>query len=154
MLERSLMMKQITIHRHRLVDIWNWNWRFYQDFWNDKNKYDNSDYPEYSPYFNKTNKKVIGKFNDETSNIAITQFVALSYKMYSHNTDDEKSDRTSKGIKKIVIKKAIKMYYSITNKCVIKWKPLRATIINLEVMNEINCHSTAFMISDTFMKIV
>ena len=40
--------------------------------------------------------------------------------MYSHNTDDEKSDRTSKGIKKIVIKKAIKMYYSITNKCVIK----------------------------------
>ena len=68
----------------------------------------------------KQTKKAIGKFNDETSNIAITQFVALSYKMYSHNTDDEKSDRTSKGIKKIVIKKIIKMYYSITNKCVIK----------------------------------
>ena len=29
----------------------------YQDFWNDKNKFDNSDYPESSPYFDKTNKK-------------------------------------------------------------------------------------------------
>ena len=29
----------------------------YQDFWNDKNKFDNSDYPERSPYFDKTNKK-------------------------------------------------------------------------------------------------
>jgi len=28
----------------------------YQDFWNDKNKFDNSDYPESSPYFDKTNK--------------------------------------------------------------------------------------------------
>ena len=34
----------------------------YQDFWNDKDKFDNSDYPENSPYYGKTNKKVIGKF--------------------------------------------------------------------------------------------
>ncbi|XP_068724154.1 uncharacterized protein [Montipora capricornis] len=32
----------------------------YQDFWNEKDKFDNSDYPEESPYFDKTNKKVIG----------------------------------------------------------------------------------------------
>ena len=29
----------------------------YQDFWNDKDKFDNSDYPENSPYSNKKNKK-------------------------------------------------------------------------------------------------
>ena len=29
----------------------------YQDFWSDKDKFDNSDYPENSPYFDKTNKK-------------------------------------------------------------------------------------------------
>ena len=29
----------------------------YQDFWNDKDRFDNSDYPESSPYFDKTNKK-------------------------------------------------------------------------------------------------
>ena len=28
----------------------------YQDFWNDKNKFDNSDYPDNSPYFDKTKK--------------------------------------------------------------------------------------------------
>ena len=30
----------------------------YKDFFKDKSKFDNSDYPENSPYFNKTNKKV------------------------------------------------------------------------------------------------
>ena len=39
----------------------------YKNFWNDKDKFDNSDYPESSPYFNKTNKKVIGKFKDEAA---------------------------------------------------------------------------------------
>ena len=44
----------------------------YQDFWNDKDKFDNSDYPENYPYSDKTNKKVIGKLKDETSSMAIT----------------------------------------------------------------------------------
>ena len=29
----------------------------YKDFWSDKDKFDNSEYPENSPYFDKTNKK-------------------------------------------------------------------------------------------------
>ena len=49
----------------------------YQDFWNDKDRFDNSDYPESSPYFDKTNKKVIGKFKDEAAGIPITEFVGL-----------------------------------------------------------------------------
>ena len=39
----------------------------YRDFWNDKNNFDNSDYPENNPYYNETNKKVIGKFKDEAA---------------------------------------------------------------------------------------
>ena len=56
----------------------------YQDFWNDRDKFDNSDYPEDSQYFNSTNKKVIGKFKDEAAGIPITEFVGLRSKMYSY----------------------------------------------------------------------
>ena len=52
----------------------------YQDFWNDKNKFDNSDYSESSPYFDKTNKKVIGKFKDEAAGVPICEFVGLRSK--------------------------------------------------------------------------
>ena len=47
----------------------------YQDFWNDKDKSDNSDYTENSPYYDKTNKKVICKFKDEATSIPIVEFV-------------------------------------------------------------------------------
>ena len=51
----------------------------YQDLWNDKDKFDISDYPENSPYYDNTNKKVIGKFKDEAA-----EFVGLKSKMYSY----------------------------------------------------------------------
>ena len=56
----------------------------YKDFWNDKDRFDNSDYPESSQYFNKTNKRVIGTFKDEAAGISITEFVGLRAKMYSY----------------------------------------------------------------------
>ena len=56
----------------------------YRDFWNDKDRFDNSDYPENSPYFNKTNKKVIGKFKDEAAGVPVVEFVGLRSKMYSY----------------------------------------------------------------------
>ena len=49
----------------------------YQDFFNDKEKFDNSDYPISSPYFDKTNKKVIGKFKDESPLSPIEEFIGL-----------------------------------------------------------------------------
>ena len=79
----------------------------YQDFWNDKEKFDNSDYPESSPYFDKTNKKVIGKFKDEAAGIPICEFVGLRSKMHSYIKDNQKGGKTAKGIKKNVIKKNI-----------------------------------------------
>ena len=79
----------------------------YQDFWNDKEKFDNSDYPENTQYFDKTNKKELGKFKDEACGIPITEFVGLRSKMYSYVKDNQKGGKTAKGIKKCVIKQDI-----------------------------------------------
>ena len=80
----------------------------YKDFWNDKDMFDNSDYPENSPYYCNANKKVIGKFKDEACGVSITEFVGLKSKMYSYIKSDEKGGKTAKGIKKNVIKNNIK----------------------------------------------
>ena len=49
----------------------------YKDFWSDKDKFDNSEYPEMSPYLDKSNKKVIRKLRDEASGIPINAFIAI-----------------------------------------------------------------------------
>ena len=95
----------------------------YRDFWNDKDRFDNSDYPENSPYFNKTNKKVIGKFKDEAAGVLVVEFVGLRSKMYSYIKDNNKGGKTAKGIKKCIIKRTLNMKitnkrYSIINKCI------------------------------------
>ena len=72
----------------------------YQDFWNDKDKFDNSDYPESSPYFDKTNKKVIGKFKDEAAGVPICEFVGLRSKMNSYTKDNQKRRKNSQRYKK------------------------------------------------------
>ena len=73
----------------------------YRDFWNDKDKFDNSDYAQNSQYFEKTNKKVVGKFKDEAAGIPITEFVGLRSKMYSYMKGNDKGGKTAKDIKKI-----------------------------------------------------
>ena len=49
----------------------------YQDFWYDKDKFNNSDYSENSPYYDTSNKKVIRKFKDEAAGTPIVEFVGL-----------------------------------------------------------------------------
>ena len=78
----------------------------YMDFWNDKDMFDNSDYPESSPYYCNANKKIIGKFKDEAFGIPITEVLSLRCILMSK--DNEKGGRTAKGIKKNVIKNNIK----------------------------------------------
>ena len=80
----------------------------YKDFWNNKNRFDNSDYNESSPYFDKTNKKTIGKFKDEAVGVPICEFISLRSKMYSYIKDNQKGGMTAKGIKKNIIKNDIK----------------------------------------------
>ena len=79
----------------------------YQDFWNKKEMFDNSDYPSNHQFFDATNKKVIGKFKDEAAGIPITEFVGLRSKMYSYIKDNNNGGKTAKGIKTNVIKKEI-----------------------------------------------
>ena len=79
----------------------------YKDFWKNKDRFDNSDYPKDSPYFDKTNKKVIGKFKDEAAGVPICEFIGLRSKMYSYMKDNQKGGKTAKGIKKNVIKEKI-----------------------------------------------
>ena len=79
----------------------------YRNFWNDKERFVNGDYPDNSLYFNNTNKKVISKFKDEDSGIPILEFIALRSKMYSYIKDDDKGGKTAKGIMKNVIKKYV-----------------------------------------------
>ena len=80
----------------------------YQCFWKNKDKFDNGEYPENSPYFDKTNKKVIGKFENEGGGIPLVEFVGLRSKVCSYIKDNNKGGKTAKGIKKNVIKKNVK----------------------------------------------
>ena len=75
----------------------------YKDFWNDRSKFDTSDYPENSQYHDKTNKKIIGKFKDEAAGIPICEFVGLRSKMYSYSKDNDQVGKTAKGIKRNII---------------------------------------------------
>ena len=80
----------------------------YNDFFKDKSKFDNSDNPENSPYFNKINKKIIGKFKDEAAGVPVVEFIGLRSKMYSYLKDNDVCGKTAKGIKKYIITKNIK----------------------------------------------
>ena len=58
----------------------------YKVFWSE-DKFDNSEYPENSRYFDKSNKKVMGKFKDEVSGIPINESKGLRSKLYSYLKD-------------------------------------------------------------------
>ena len=66
---------------------------FMKNFFKWKDLFDFSNYSKDSKVFNETSKKVIGKMKDELGGVIITEFAALTSKMYS--------------IKKIMIKNII-----------------------------------------------
>ena len=59
-------------------------------------------------FFQKTNKKVPGKYKDETAGVPITEFVGLHSKMHSYSRREEYGDKKRKDIKKSVVRKVIK----------------------------------------------
>ncbi len=79
----------------------------YQDMCDKKELYDFSDYPINNKFHDASNKKIIGKFKDETSGTPIIEFVGLRSKMYSIKLFTGKDKKTAKGIKKNVIKNEI-----------------------------------------------
>jgi hypothetical protein len=55
--------------------------------------------------FDSTNKKVIGKFKNESPEHQIIEFVGLRSKVYAYTTDNNKDHKKCKGVKKSVVKK-------------------------------------------------
>ena len=60
----------------------------YQDFSNEKEMIDFSNYSTKLKYYDNSNKLVVGKMKDETGRIAIEEFVGLKPKMYSFLVDN------------------------------------------------------------------
>ena len=84
---------------------------FYKDMIADRDTYDLSNYPSDSEFYDPTNKKVLGKFKDETEGCPIIEFVGLRAKMYSlkvhkrASTPQEK--KTGKGIQRAHLKEKV-----------------------------------------------
>ena len=80
----------------------------YEDFKQMKQHMDFSDYPEDHPNYDKTNKKVLGKFKDENSGKIMTHFIGLKPKSYAFKVQgDKKEQKKSKGIVKHKVDKQI-----------------------------------------------
>ena len=62
----------------------------------DKGTYDLSGMPA-GPYYDATNKKVLGKFKDEADGRAVHEFIGLRPKMYSLDLGGEKNKSAAKG---------------------------------------------------------
>ena len=60
----------------------------FEDFRNNKNMFDFSNYSTKSKYYNNSNKLVVGKMKDETVGVAIKEFVRLKPKIYLDLVDD------------------------------------------------------------------
>ena len=80
----------------------------YQDLYNHRDMFDNSDYSKSSKFFFDENKKVIGKFKDEAAGKPITSFVGLKSKMYSYTVELPK-DRNVKKAKGIIVLPKVKI---------------------------------------------
>jgi len=127
---------QIVIHRRR---------------WQDKNKFDNSDYPKNSKFYEKTNKEIIGKFKDEAASFVIKEFVWIRSKMHSYIKDNNKNSRTAKKIwLRSISNKEITKTCLVVNKCITRWKKSESNIINLGAMNGIQFYCHGSTITDIF----
>ncbi len=84
----------------------------YDDMVNNLHWFDTSDYPKNHSAYSEVNKKVLGKFKDETNGNPIVEFVGLRPKMYSilEKGNIEKK-KTAKGISRVVTKKMTHQSY-------------------------------------------
>ena len=101
----------------------------YEDLYNHKDMFDNSDYSKSSKFYFDENKKVIGKFKDEAAGNPITSFIGHKSKMYSYTVElpkvKIKNVKKAKGIKKNIIERDLdhKDYLSVLqNKTIRKHK--------------------------------
>ena len=73
---------------------------FYDEFYQDKNLFDFSDYQSDSKFFDPINKKVIGKMKNEFKGKIINEFVGLKSKIHSLISVNEEEVTKAKGVNK------------------------------------------------------
>eukprot|EP00960_Hanusia_phi_P003451 101998-Hanusia_phi.AAC.1 len=56
----------------------------YKDIWEIREYFDMSEYSKENPYYDPTNKKVIGKFKDELGDHVMSEFIGVRPKCYSY----------------------------------------------------------------------
>jgi hypothetical protein len=83
---------------------------FYKDMYEMKQYFDMSEYSKQNPIYDETNKKVIGKFKDETGDKVIKTFVGVRSKVYAIETETPitlklEESKKLKGIPKPIVKK-------------------------------------------------
>ena len=83
---------------------------FYKDMYEMKQYFDMSEYSKQNPIYDETNKKVIGKFKDETGDKVIKTFVGVRSKVYAIETETPitlklEESKKLKGIPKMIVKK-------------------------------------------------
>ena len=72
----------------------------YEDFYQNKNLFDFSDYPLDSNFFDPANKTIIGKMKDVFKGRKINEFIGLNSKMYSLISVDDEEVTKAKGVNK------------------------------------------------------
>ena len=85
----------------------------YEEFFKRKDLFDFSNYLEDSEYFDKTNKRAIGKTKNEFGGIIATEFVGLKSKMYSIKKINDNELDTAKGVNIATEFNDLKMFYLI-----------------------------------------
>ena len=93
---------------------------FYEDITNDVEKrFDTSNYEVSRPLPTGKNKKVIELMKDELGGNIMTEFIALRSKTYCYLMDDGKNDKKTKGTKKCVIKRVIRLKFNDYKNCLL-----------------------------------
>ena len=65
--------------------------------------FDFSNYSTRSKYYDNSNKLVVGKMKDETTGVAVEEFVRLKPKMYSYFVNDNSEYKKAKGVNRNVV---------------------------------------------------
>jgi len=98
------------------------------------NEFDFSDYPQEHPNYDKgKNKKVLGKFKDETKSVPLQEFVALMPKMYAVKIDAGEVIKKAKGVKTQFLKKNI--VFDQYKECLFENKTINATFNSIRSYN-------------------
>ena len=100
-----------------------------EDFSNDKEMFDFSNYSAKSKYYDNSNKLVVGKMKYETAGVAIEEFLGLKPKMYSYLVNDNNEYKKAKGANRNV---AATLSHSEYKDVLLKQKCLRHSMNRIQ----------------------